>query len=108
MTMTPPDHPRRSARARPGSSRPGTSRPKEAPRPDHPSSSSSSSPSTSADTTDIHLCPATFVDLSADQERQAIEALVELLVPFLTDPHRQLANPNTEPIVATVVAIGDP
>ena len=109
MTMTPPDRPRRSVRVRPGSSRPGASRPKQAPRPDHPSSSSLSSPSPlSAGTTDIHLSPATFVDLSADQERHAIEALAELLVPLLTDPHRTLANPNTEPIVATVVAIGDP
>jgi hypothetical protein len=72
-----------------------------------------SSSSTSADPTDIHLCRATFVDLSADQERHAIEALAELLVPLLTDPHRVLANPscgpNPEPIVATRIApVGDP
>jgi hypothetical protein len=62
---------------------------------------------------DIHLCPATFVDLSADQERHAIEALAELLVPLLTDPHRVLAEPSsdrlTEPAAPTVIAsIGDP
>jgi hypothetical protein len=67
----------------------------------------------SRDATDIHLCPATFVDLSADQERHAVEALAELLVPLLTDPHRVLAepgsDPSTEPTVPTVVAsIGDP
>jgi len=101
--MTPPDRPRRSARARPG-----TSRPKQALRPEHPSYSSSS-----AGSPDIHLSPATFVDLSADQERHAIEALAELLVPLLTDPHRAPAEPGsdllTEPTVPTVVAsIGDP
>jgi hypothetical protein len=32
------------------------------------------------------LCPTTFVEISADQERHAIEALAELLVPFLTGP----------------------
>ena len=108
MTMTPPDRPRKSAGARPGSTRPGTSRPKQAPRPERPSYSSSS-----AGSPDIHLCPATFVDLSADQERHAVEALAELLVPLLTDPHRVLAepgsDPSTEPTVPTVVAsIGDP
>jgi hypothetical protein len=73
----------------------------------------------SRDATDIHLCPATFVDLSADQERHAIEALAELLVPFLTDPHRVPSSFScdpepgsdllTEPAAPTVIAsIGDP
>src|SRR5665213_1813801 len=102
MTMTPPDRPDRSAGPRP--KRPGPTRPREAPRPEHPSPSSSSS----AGNPDIHLHPATFVDLSADQERHAIEALAELLVPLLTDPHRAPAEPGsdliTEPTVPTVVA----
>ena len=51
----------------------------------------------SRDATDIHLCPATFVDLSADQERHAIEALAELLVPLLTDPHRVPSNFSCDP-----------
>jgi len=65
-----------------------------------------STSSTSADPTDIHLCPATFVDLSADQERQAIEALAELLVPLLSDPHRALANPGSDPITEPIVQRG--
>jgi len=89
--MTSRDHPRRSAGARPGSNRPGSNRPKQVPRPKHPSSSSS------AVNSDIHLCPPTFVDLSADQERHAIEALAELLVPFLTDPLRAPTNSSTDP-----------
>ncbi len=97
MAVTPRDRPRRPAGARPG-----TTRPKQAPRPERPLESSSEC------STDIHLYPATFVDLSADQERRAIEALAELLVPFLTDPHRPLAkssgDPITEPTVATRVA----
>jgi hypothetical protein len=60
----------------------------------------------SADTTDIHLCPATFVDLSADQERQAIEALAGLLVPFLTDPHRPLGNHGSDPITEAIGQTG--
>jgi hypothetical protein len=68
---------------------------------------------------DIHLCPTTFVDLSADQLQHAIEALAELLVPLLTDPHRVPSSfsckpePSsdrlTEPAAPTVIAsIGDP
>jgi hypothetical protein len=37
----------------------------------------------SSESSTIHLCPATFVDLTGDQERHAIEALAELLVPLL-------------------------
>ena len=104
MTMTPPGRPRRSAGPRPGSNRPGGSRPKQAPRPEHSSRSSSSA----MGTPDVHLRPATFVDLSADQERLAIEALAELLVPFLTDPHRAPIAPIAKPIVLTNDApIGD-
>lgn len=35
----------------------------------------------------ISLCPVTFVALSPDQERRAVEALAELLVPLLGVAH---------------------
>jgi hypothetical protein len=41
------------------------------------------------------LGPARFVDLSADQERLAVGALAELLVPLLTDSAR---SPHVTPI----------
>jgi len=75
MAMTAPDGARRANGTGPGSYPPGSKRPKEARRPERPSSSPES--------TAIHLCPATFVDLTDDQERQAIEALAELMVPLL-------------------------
>lgn len=34
----------------------------------------------------IHLSPPSFVELAADQERQAVEALAELLVAVLNGP----------------------
>jgi hypothetical protein len=77
--MTAQGHPRRSTGPRSGSRRPGSTRPREAPRPKLPSTGSTS----------IRLCPATFVDLSADQERHAIEALAELLMPLVTGPLRE-------------------
>jgi hypothetical protein len=40
----------------------------------------------------IGLCPATFVDLSPDQERQAIDAWAELMVPLVTGPLRGSAD----------------
>jgi len=52
------------------------------------------------------LHPATFVDLSADQERHAIEALAELLVPLLTDPRRLLDNPSTDLSTESIVQTG--
>jgi len=76
--MTAQDHPRRSTDPRSGSRRPGSTRPREAPRPKRPPTGSTS----------IRLCPATFVDLSPDQERHAIEALAELLVLSVTGPLR--------------------
>jgi hypothetical protein len=42
--------------------------------------------------TSIRLCPATFVEISADQERHAIDALAELLVPLLARPLRESAD----------------
>ncbi len=80
--MTAQDHPRRSTGPRSGSRRPGSTRPREAPRPKFPSAGSPS----------IRLCPATFVDLSPDQEQQAIEGLAELMVPLVTGPLRGSAN----------------
>jgi hypothetical protein len=41
--------------------------------------------------TSIRLRPATFVDLSPDQERHAVEALAKLLVPLLARPLRDSA-----------------
>jgi len=43
----------------------------------------------------IVLRPASFIDLSADQERCAIGALAELLVPLLADP---VVAPHVAPI----------
>jgi len=80
--MTAQDHPRRSTGPRSGSRRPGSTRPREAPRPKLPSAGSAS----------IRLCPATSIDLSPDQERHAIEALAELLVPLVTGPRPESAD----------------
>jgi hypothetical protein len=52
----------------------------------------------------IALRPATFVELTADQERCAIGALAELLVPLLTEPQRGIPD---RARVAPVTAIGD-
>ena len=41
----------------------------------------------------IVLCPATFVELTANQERCAIGALAELLVPLLGDPAQGVPGP---------------
>jgi hypothetical protein len=48
------------------------------------------------------LCPATFVELSADQERCAIGALAELLVPLLGDPGQAVDDPVVVPHVAPI------
>jgi hypothetical protein len=74
------------ARSRSSRPRPGTTRPKEAPRPERPAASAAGSPT-------IVLCPATFVELSADQERCAIGALAELLVPLLGDSAGTIPDP---------------
>src|ERR1035437_4658122 len=78
MALNPRDRPSGPAGARPGVRREGSTRPREASRPERRSSTT--------DRTGISLCPTTFVEISADQERHAIEALAELLVPFLTGP----------------------
>jgi hypothetical protein len=52
----------------------------------------------------IVLCPATFVELTVDQERCAIGALAELLVPLLGDPAG--TSPDTAGI-AHVAPVGD-
>ncbi|MHB1505017.1 MAG: hypothetical protein ACYCYD_13840 [Acidimicrobiales bacterium] len=101
--MTPPDGTRRDRGSRPGSYPSGSKRPRQAPRPVRPSSPESST---------ICLCPATFVELTGDQQRQAIEALAELLVPLLTTPVRRpsdpVGDPGADPVMAVDVApIGD-
>jgi hypothetical protein len=48
------------------------------------------------------VCPATFVELTADQERCAVGALAELLVPLLTEPTRAIPDPAGVAPVATV------
>jgi hypothetical protein len=50
------------------------------------------------------LNAATFVELSADQERCAIGALAELLVPFLGDPAGAIPDPAG---ITDVAAVGD-
>jgi hypothetical protein len=47
---------------------------------------------TSRGSPSIQLCPATFVDLTPDEERHAIEALAELLVPLVIGPLRESAD----------------
>jgi hypothetical protein len=67
------------ARRRSSRPRTGSTGPEEAPRPERRASTATGSSA-------IVLCPATFVELSADQERSAVEALAELLVPLLGEP----------------------
>jgi hypothetical protein len=50
----------------------------------------------------IVLRPATFVELTADQERCAIGALAELLVPLLGEPSRAMPDPVVAPHVAPI------
>jgi hypothetical protein len=57
-----------------------------------------------ADSPAVVLSPATFVDLSADQERCAIGALAELLVPLLGDPARTVPDPTG---ITHVAPVGD-
>jgi hypothetical protein len=52
----------------------------------------------------IVLCPATFVELTADQERSAIGALAELLLPLLGDPAQGVSDPAG---VTDVAPLGD-
>jgi hypothetical protein len=73
-------------------------------RPDRPSRAPSSWPEGSV----IRLSPATFVELTGDRERQAVEALAELLVPLLTTKRSWPADQAADPAVATSVApVGD-
>ncbi|MGA2306762.1 MAG: hypothetical protein ABSH29_21620 [Acidimicrobiales bacterium] len=59
---------------------------------------------TSPSSSTIVLCPATLVELTAEQEQQAVGALAELLVPLLTDPLRGIPDPAG---VTPVTAMGD-
>lgn len=78
----------RDPMAGPARSRPTPLRPKEAPRPDRQAESGQGNGT-------LGLRPARFVDLSANQERLAVSALAELLVPLLTDSGR---SPHVTPI----------
>jgi hypothetical protein len=69
------DRRRPGGRTRPNARPRDSTRPREAPRP---------SRSTQSDGATVTLLAPTFVTLSADEERQAVEALAELLVPLLT------------------------
>ena len=85
------------ARSRSSRPRTGSTRPKEASRPERRASTATGSSA-------IVLCPATFVELSADQERSAIGALAELLVPLLTEPLQAVDDSD---MVAPVATMGD-
>ena len=73
------DRRRPGGRTRPNTSPRDLTRPREGPRP---------SRSTRSDDATVTLLAPTFVTLSADKERQAVEALAELLVPLLTESPR--------------------
>jgi len=80
-------------RTRPLATARGSSRPRQAPRPDRHIQAGASSVTVSA---------PTFVDLSADEERRAVEALAELLVPLLFQ-----TGPSGSDSAPTVTASGD-
>ena len=93
----------RDRRGREDSSRPdvtrgGSTRPREAPRPDRPTRSDSGS---------VTLSAPSFVPISADDERRAIESLAELLVPLLVRSVPPAVEPVVDPEVPTVTACGD-
>jgi hypothetical protein len=85
------------ARSRSSRPRPGSTRPEEASRPQRPAAIAGDSPA-------IDLCPATFVELSVEQERCAIGALAELLVPLLGDPAQGIPDPVG---ITDVAPVGD-
>jgi len=72
--VTERDRPRRASRSRPKATPGGSTRPREAPRPDR---------STRSDGASVTLSAPSFVALSVDEERQAIETLAELLAPVV-------------------------
>ena len=57
-----------------------------------------------ADSPAVVLCPATFVELSAEQERCAIGALAELLVPLPVDQAQGVSDPAG---ITDVAPVGD-
>jgi hypothetical protein len=73
------DRRRPGGRTRPNARTRDSTRPREAPR---------RSRSIRSDGATVNLSAPTFVTLSADEERQAVEALAELLVPLLTGSPR--------------------
>lgn len=92
--MTERDRPRRGSRTLPNATPGGSTRPREAPRPDR---------STPSGRTEVVLSAPSFVALSAEEERQAVGALAELLVPVVV---RTGVQP-TDPQPAAVTASGD-
>ena len=68
--------------------------PREAPRPERATSTRKGA--------GISLRPVTFVALSPEQERRAVEALAELLVPLLGVGHQSRIGPTAEHVVAGV------
>ena len=97
--MTASNKPGRSGRSRRGSRRPDSTRPRQASRLERP-------PSSSVGSTTIRLSPPTFVDLSPEEERHAIEALAELLVPWLTGPLNGFSDMETPDAVAPTLREG--
>ncbi len=99
QAVNPRDRARGSSDPRPGgpparARRGGTTRPREAPRPERATSTRKGA--------GISLRPVTFVALSPEQERRAVEALAELLVPLLGVGHQSRIGPTAEHVVAGV------
>lgn len=100
--MASPGHRRRVVGSRPGTYPSGSARPKEELRPDR-LSTAPSSPEGSV----IRLSPATFIELTSDQERQAIEVLAELLVPLLNAKRSGAAQLSDRVVRNGVAPVGD-
>ena len=89
--MTERDRPRRGSHTRPKATPGGATRPREAPRPDR---------STPSGRAEVVLSAPTFVSLSADEERQAVGALAELLVPVVVRTGLQPTDPEPPAVTA--------
>lgn len=70
----------------------GSTRPREAPRPGRP---------TRSDGATVTVSAPGFVALSADQERRAVEALAELLVPMFLGTAPQAVNTEDPGVTAS-------
>jgi hypothetical protein len=82
------------SRTRPSAAARGSSRPRQAPRPVR---------SLQAGASFVTVSAPSFVDLSADEERRAVEALAELLVPLLL----RTGQPESDLEVPAVTGSGD-